>query len=158
VVQVGTPDEILNNPANDYVRTFFRGVDISQVFSAKDIARRSPVGLLRKAPGFGPRSALKLLEDEDREYGYVIERGNKFVGTVSIDSLKAALSQQQGIDAALIDSPAPVDAETPLSELLSHVGQAPCAVPVVGEEQQYVGIISKRMLLQALDREGANNG
>lgn len=30
VVQVGTPDEILNNPANDYVRTFFRGVDISQ--------------------------------------------------------------------------------------------------------------------------------
>ncbi|MRE52036.1 glycine betaine/L-proline ABC transporter ATP-binding protein, partial [Escherichia coli] len=23
VVQIGTPDEILNNPANDYVRTFF---------------------------------------------------------------------------------------------------------------------------------------
>jgi hypothetical protein len=47
-----------------------------------------------------------------------------------------------------------VDAQTPLSDLLSHVGQAPCAVPVVDEEQQYVGIISKRMLLQALDREG----
>lgn len=63
VVQVGTPDEILNNPANDYVRTFFRGVDISQVFSAKDIARRTPNGLIRKTPGFGPRSALKLLQD-----------------------------------------------------------------------------------------------
>lgn len=158
VVQVGTPDEILNNPANDYVRTFFRGVDISQVFSAKDIARRSPVGLIRKTPGFGPRSALKLLQDEDREYGYVIERGNKFVGVVSIDSLKAALSQAQGIEAALIDDPLVVDAQTPLSELLSHVGQAPCAVPVVDEEHQYVGIISKRMLLQALDREGGNNG
>lgn len=48
VVQVGTPDEILNNPANDYVRTFFRGVDISQVFSAKDIARRTPNGIIRK--------------------------------------------------------------------------------------------------------------
>ncbi|STV87113.1 L-proline glycine betaine ABC transport system permease ProV [Klebsiella michiganensis] len=158
VVQVGTPDEILNNPANDYVRTFFRGVDISQVFSAKDIARRSPVGLIRKTPGFGPRSALKLLQDEDREYGYVIERGNKFVGIVSIDSLKAALSEGQGIDAALIDSPQAVDAQTPLSELLSHVGHAPCAVPVVDEGHQYIGIISKRMLLQALDREGANNG
>ncbi len=31
VVRVGTPDEILNNPANDYVRTFFRGVDISRI-------------------------------------------------------------------------------------------------------------------------------
>ena len=129
VVQVGTPDEILNNPANDYVRTFFRGVDISQV-----------------------------LQDEDREYGYVIERGNKFVGAVSIDSLKTALTQQQGLDAALIDAPLAVDAQTPLSELLSHVGQAPCAVPVVDEDQQYVGIISKGMLLRALDREGVNNG
>ena len=99
-----------------------------------------------------------MLQDEDREYGYVIERGNKFVGIVSIDSLKAALAAAQGLDAALIDSPLAVEADTPLSELLSHVGQAPCAVPVVGEEQQYVGIISKRMLLQALDREGANNG
>lgn len=158
VVQIGTPDEILNNPANDYVRTFFRGVDISQVFSAKDIARRSPVGLIRKTPGFGPRSALKLLQDEDREYGYVIERGNKFVGIVSIDSLKSALSENQGLEAALIDSPQAVEAQTPLSDLLSHVGQAPCAVPVVDEGHQYLGIISKRMLLQALDREGANNG
>ncbi|STW46386.1 L-proline glycine betaine ABC transport system permease ProV [Klebsiella pneumoniae] len=158
VVQVGTPDEILNNPANDYVRTFFRGVDISQVFSAKDIARRSPVGLIRKTPGFGPRSALKLLQDEDREYGYVIERGNRFVGIVSIDSLKTALSAGQGIEAALIDAPLAVEAQTPLSDLLSHVGHAPCAVPVVDEEQQYIGIISKRMLLQALDREGVNHG
>lgn len=37
-------------------------------------------------------------------------------------------------------------------------GQAPCAVPVVDEDQQYVGIISKGMLLRALDREGVNNG
>ncbi|WP_029697563.1 CBS domain-containing protein, partial [Franconibacter helveticus] len=86
------------------------------------------------------------------------ERGNKFVGTVSIDSLKAALAAGQGLDNALLEAPAAVNAETPLSELLSPVGMAPCAVPVVGEEQQYIGIISKGMLLQALDREGATNG
>ncbi|WP_227638714.1 CBS domain-containing protein, partial [Klebsiella pneumoniae] len=97
-------------------------------------------------------------QDEDREYGYVIERGNRFVGIVSIDSLKTALSAGQGIEAALIDAPLAVEAQTPLSDLLSHVGHAPCAVPVVDEEQQYIGIISKRMLLQALDREGVNHG
>lgn len=88
IIQVGTPDEILNNPANDYVRTFFRGVDISHVFSGKDITQRRPVTLMRKTPGFGPRSALQLLRDEDRDYGYVIERGNKFIRVVSIDSLR----------------------------------------------------------------------
>ena len=83
------PDEILNNPANDYVRTFFRGVDISHVFSAKDIARRRADALLHVAPGFGPRSALKVLNDDDREYGYLIERGQKFAGIVSVASLEA---------------------------------------------------------------------
>ncbi len=157
VVQVGTPEEILNNPANDYVRTFFRGVDISHVFSAKDIARRRPVTLIRKTPGFGPRSALKLLQDEDRDFAYVLERGQKFIGVVSTDSLKAALVANQTLESALLESPAPVPADTPLSELISTVAQAPCAVPVVGEDNQYIGIISKGMLLQALDKEGANN-
>ena len=154
VVQVGTPDEILNNPANDYVRTFFRGVDISHVFSAKDIARRSATALIRKAAGFGPRSAIKLLQDEDREYGYVLEK-QKFVGVVSTDSLKAALAAGEGLDSALLESPAVVPAETSLNELLSHVAQAPYAVPVIGEENQYIGVISKSTLLRALDREGA---
>ena len=156
VVQVGTPDEILNNPANDYVRTFFRGVDISHVFSAKDIARRSAAALIRKAPGFGPRSAIKLLQDEDREFGYVLEK-QKFIGVVSTDSLKAALAAGEGLDSALLDAPAAVPAETSLNDLLSHVAHAPCAVPVVGEADQYVGIISKGMLLRALDREGATS-
>ncbi|WP_199062880.1 glycine betaine/L-proline ABC transporter ATP-binding protein ProV [Serratia sp. ASV30] len=156
VIQVGTPDEILNNPANDYVRTFFRGVDISHVFSAKDIAKRRPVTLIRKTPGFGPRSALQILRDEDRDYGYVLER-EKFIGVVSIDSLKQALAAKQTLDDALLDAPLPVPADMPLSELISLVAQAPCAVPVVGEENNYIGIISKGMLLQALDKEGPTN-
>ncbi|AUX94504.1 glycine betaine/L-proline ABC transporter ATP-binding protein ProV [Mixta gaviniae] len=153
VVQVGTPDEILNNPANDYVRTFFRGVDISHVFSAKDIARRNASALMRKAPGFGPRSAIKLLQDEDREFGYVLEK-QRFIGVVSTDSLKAALAAGAGLDAALLSAPAAVSGDTSLNELLSHVAQAPCAVPIVGEEDHYIGVISKGTLLQALDREG----
>lgn len=156
VIQVGTPDEILNNPANDYVRTFFRGVDISHVYSAKDIARRSAGALMRKAPGFGPRSALKLLQDADREYGYILEK-QRFVGVVSTDSLKAALASGEGLDGAILATPAAVPGDTSLSDLLTHVAQAPCAVPIVGEDHQYIGIISKGTLLQALDREGASN-
>ncbi|QWA12192.1 glycine betaine/L-proline ABC transporter ATP-binding protein ProV [Sodalis ligni] len=157
VVQVGTPEDILKNPANDYVRTFFRGVDVSHVFNARDIALRRPVTLIRKTPGFGPRSALKLLQDEDRDFGYLLERGQKFIGVVSVDSLKAALAANLPLEQALLDSPIPVPADTPLNEMISTVAQAPCAVPVVGEENRYIGVISKGMLLQALDREGATN-
>ena len=30
MVQVGTPDDILRNPANDYVRSFVRGVTVNE--------------------------------------------------------------------------------------------------------------------------------
>ena len=41
VIQVGTPDEILRSPADDYVRSFVRGVDAASVFKAGDIARQA---------------------------------------------------------------------------------------------------------------------
>ncbi|EKT59457.1 glycine betaine/L-proline ABC transporter ATP-binding protein ProV [Providencia sneebia] len=156
VVQVGTPDEILNNPANDYVKTFFRGVDISQVFSAKDIARRRADALLHVAAGFGPRSALKVLNDDDRNYGYLISRGHTFAGVVSVDSLEKALHEKKGIEAAIIPDLTPIQGETPLNEVISIIAQAPCAMPVVNEKNHYLGVISKGMLLQALDKETPN--
>ncbi|CDG22096.1 Glycine betaine/L-proline transport ATP-binding protein proV [Xenorhabdus poinarii G6] len=153
VVQVGTPEEILNHPANDYVKTFFRGVDISHVFSAKDIARRRPEALLHVAAGFGPRSALQVLDNEDRNYGYLIERGQKFIGVVSVNSLQHALTEKKSIEHALLKEPTAVAAETPLNELISTIAQSPCAVPVVDDGGRYLGVISKGILLQALDKE-----
>ncbi|MDE9556046.1 glycine betaine/L-proline ABC transporter ATP-binding protein ProV [Xenorhabdus bovienii] len=156
IVQVGTPDEILNNPVNDYVRTFFRGVDISHVFSAKDVARRRQEALLHVATGFGSRSALKVLDDEDRSYGYLIEKGQKFIGVVSVCSLQKALTKKQPIEYAILKEPAAVSADMPLHELISIVAQSPCAVPVVGDNDRYLGVISKGILLQALDKETPN--
>ena len=54
VVQVGTPDEILNNPAMIMCGPS-SAAWILAVFSAKDIARRTPNGIIRKTPF---RSAL----------------------------------------------------------------------------------------------------
>ena len=47
VVQVGTPEEILQNPADDYVRAFFRGVDPTNVISAGDIVRDTQPTIIR---------------------------------------------------------------------------------------------------------------
>ncbi|OKP04939.1 glycine betaine/L-proline ABC transporter ATP-binding protein ProV [Xenorhabdus eapokensis] len=156
VVQVGTPDEIMNSPANDYVKTFFRGVDVGHVFSAKDIARRRPETLLHTAAGFGPRSALKVLDNEDRNYGYLIEKGQKFIGVVSVNSLQRALAEKKPIEHAILEKPTAVSADIPLNELISTVAQSPCAVPVTDDNSRYLGVISKGILLQALDKEAPN--
>ena len=35
IVQIGTPDEILRNPSDEYVRAFFKGVDVNKYLVAK---------------------------------------------------------------------------------------------------------------------------
>jgi glycine betaine/proline transport system ATP-binding protein len=152
VVQVGSPDEILNNPANDYVRAFFRGVDLANVFCARDIAVRKQIPLIKKHDTDGPGAALKQLQDQEREYGFVIDRSRRFVGVVSMDSLKQAAAAKQPLDKAMLSCPRPIVANTPVNELIGLVADAPCQVPVINEEGIYIGLISKAILLQTLDR------
>ncbi|MBS99479.1 MAG: proline/glycine betaine ABC transporter ATP-binding protein ProV [Oceanospirillaceae bacterium] len=158
VVQVGTPDEILNNPANDYVRSFFRGVDVSNVFCARDIARKRQATIIRKGSEDGVRSSLQLLKDNDREYGYVVDPQSRFLGVVSVPALTEALKEKAPLEQAMLAHVEAIPADTAVGELISRVAQAPCSVPVIDEDQKYLGVISKAVLLETLDREGEYHG
>ncbi|MDP2698118.1 glycine betaine/L-proline ABC transporter ATP-binding protein ProV [Thalassospira sp.] len=154
VVQIGTPEEILNNPANDYVKSFFRGVDVSTVLSAKDIASKRQVTVIERA-GVGLKTALNRLRAEDREFGYIVGDQLDFHGVVSVDSLDAAIKAgAQKFNEAFLPDVTPVSADTQLSDLIGTVAHAPCGVPVIAENGKYLGVIKKANLLATLDREG----
>lgn len=61
VVQIGTPEEILMNPANTYVEEFTEDVDRSKVLTAENVMiRPTTIDIDRR----GPRFALKLMGEE----------------------------------------------------------------------------------------------
>ncbi|WP_111497149.1 glycine betaine/L-proline ABC transporter ATP-binding protein ProV [Marinobacter bohaiensis] len=153
VVQVGTPDEILKNPADDYVRSFFRGVDVSTVLSARDIATKKQITVIERE-GAGPRAALERLRQNERDYGYVVTPDQTFHGVVSIDSLKTADSNGGRVSDALLSGVDPIAADASLHDIIGSVAEAPCGLPVVNGDGRYLGVISRSVLLQALDREG----
>ncbi|MDC8757223.1 glycine betaine/L-proline ABC transporter ATP-binding protein ProV [Janthinobacterium fluminis] len=154
VEQVGTPEEILRAPANDYVRSFVRGVDAAAVFKAGDIARKSQV-VVAEQPGRGSRAALKMLEDQDRAYAYVVSPAGAFLGVVSADSLRGALDGHVGplgLARAYLPQVQAIAADAAVSGLYGQVAQAPYAVPVVADDGLFRGAISKTILLKFLDR------
>lgn len=153
VVQVGTPDDILHNPANDYVSSFFRGVNVASVFSAKDIARKKPAAMFKKHDNDGPAAAMQMLMDNDREYGIVVDRTNKYTGIVSLDSLESAQREQRSLSSALLRDTITIAPDVSVGELIGKVAEVPYSVPVVDEEGRYYGVITKSRLLQTLDRE-----
>ena len=157
VVQVGTPEEILREPADDYVRNFVRGVDAAAVFKAGDIARQTQV-VVAEHPNKGARAALKLLEDKDRDWAYVVSPDQRYLGLVSADSLRQALQDHDGplgLSRAYLPDVQVVNAAHPVADLFGQAAQAPYPLPVVDDGGRYRGAISKNTLLKFLDRAAA---
>ena len=155
VVQVGTPDEILRSPANDYVREFVRGVDAAAVFKAADIARQA-LTVVSEHENRGCRAALRLLEDSDRDYAYVLNARKRFLGVVSSQSLRDALHGHQGMRGlkhAFLPDAEPLASTTPVAELFGAVAARPFALPVVDDDGKYLGVVSRTTMLKFLDRD-----
>lgn len=159
VVQVGTPEEILQNPADDYVRAFFRGVDPTGVIAAGDIVRDNQPTVIWHTPSGSPRATLEMLNNRDREFAYVLDSERQFYGVVSIDSLRAVLASgvdKPQLESAFIQNALVVRNDESLQDILPQVASHTWPVPVVDENNVYRGVVSKNRFLKTLHR--AENG
>ena len=154
VVQVGTPEEILQNPADDYVRAFFRGVDPTGVISAGDIVRDTHPTIIVSKTG-SLRAAHELLSGSERDHGYVLDPQRRFLGVVSSDSLREAIesgASGQPVKQAFIAGARAVQLEESMQAILPEVASNAWPVPVVDENKKYKGVISKNRFLRTLHR------
>ena len=141
------------NPANDYVRSFFRNVDVSQVFRAGDVARKTQVTIIERQ-GVSAAAALERMQHFDRDVAIILGRDKTYHGMVSRSSLIDTLRAGAGdpYRRALLPDVEPIPASESLSNVLGKVAASAFPVPVVDETNRYLGSISKSALLETLDR------
>lgn len=160
IVQIGEPHEIARNPADDYVRAFFRGVDLTRHLTVGDIARTDQVPVFQVPSNLPTElaAAIEHLRSIKRHYGFLLDPARHLVGVVSIDSLSRCLSRSQPdlADALLAHVPALAGA-SPFREVLGQVARNPHPFPVVDGSGTYVGAVTQTILLERLCDEEARN-
>jgi glycine betaine/proline transport system ATP-binding protein len=141
------------NPANDYVRSFFRNVDVSHVFKAGDVARKTQVTIIDRQ-GVSAAAALERMKHFDREYAIILGRDKTYHGMVSQTSLveKLRAKADDPYRGAFLSGIETIAADEPLSNVLGTVAASPWPVPVIDDAKRYLGSISKTTLLETLDR------
>ena len=83
VVQVGTSEEILTEPANDYVARFVENVDRSKIITAGSIMITRPaVARLRKE---GPEVLIRKMKERDITVLPVIDENDKLIGEITLE-------------------------------------------------------------------------
>lgn len=146
VVQIGTPEEVLTNPANAYVERFVEDVDLSKVLTAAHVMIRAETIALDR----GPRVALQLMRDRGISNLYVVDKARQLIGVVTAEDSAGAIKAGQTLEDILIREMETVSPDVHLSELFDVVSSAKIPVAVIDERQRLVGIIIRGAILAAL--------
>ena len=154
IAQIGTPEEIINEPANDYVKSFFKGVDVTSVLRASHIVKKVHSTIINKE-STGIKSALQYIADFDEDYGYFIEKSGKYLGILTFESLTKQKALKGTLHDAIIGEKA-IQIDLQISEFISDIADHVYPTAVIDANGKYKGTISKSRLLKVFD-EGVDN-
>ena len=149
ISQIGTPEEIISNPANDYIKSFFKGVDVTSVLTASHIVKKVHSTIINKE-GTGVKAALQYIADFDENYAYFLEKSGKYIGLLTVESLSEQKKLGGSIHDAIVNE-CSIDEKSQISNIISDIAEHTYPTAVVNDDGKYKGTISKSRLLKVFD-------
>ncbi|MFC3998104.1 glycine betaine/L-proline ABC transporter ATP-binding protein [Nocardiopsis sediminis] len=148
VAQIGTAEEILNDPANDYVAQFVEDVDRTRVLTASSVME-PPIPVID--PSHGPRTALRTMRENQTPSAFVVRRNRRLVGAVREgvigQAVRNGVTELDGLIDADIER---VHPDTAVADLFAQAAESPYPLAVVDDDERLVGVIPRVTLLAAL--------
>ena len=156
IEQIGTSDEILNEPANDYVARFIQDVDRSRVLTASTVMEH-PAQTLGSEQG--PRTAHKMLRETQNPWLIVLKRDRTPAGVLWEDDVAAAVSDgRDDLPWSTVHEMPVVSHDTPVAELFTLSAQHLSPLVVVDDEGRFAGVVPRVTLLTAAGVGLGENG
>lgn len=148
IEQIGTPEDILANPASEYVRKFTQDVDRTKVMTAGAIMQRTNVIISTKD---GPKAAARAMEDQGISSIYVTDKDRTLQGIVKIDDVIESYKKgEKDISGIIIKEVAITSPETSIAELLPIAKDISYPIAVVDKDNKMLGIIKKSTIIAGI--------
>lgn len=157
VVQEGTPEEIVTQPADEYVQEFVRDASPAKVLTAGSIMEEPKIVLYAWE---GPKTALTLMRSNRRSSAFVVNKARKLMGVATEKRLEKLLESghKGGIPETSVKKVSTVTEDTVLEDLFSIVTENPYPIPVVDEEGRFKGKVTTDQIFESISPyEGEDN-
>ncbi|SEN38128.1 glycine betaine/proline transport system ATP-binding protein [Mesobacillus persicus] len=146
IVQIGTAEEILENPADEYVSKFVKDVDRSKVLEASHVMKKPEVLMTYKD---GPRVAIRKMEEAGASSIFVVDKDKNYKGLLTIDNAIKAYKENLPMVDVLTEDVYWTAPETPLNDLIGIAAVTKYPITVI-EDGKLLGIISRVSILSGL--------
>jgi len=156
VVQIGTAEEILTEPADDYVKAFVENVDRSKVITAGTIMKKTEAIIYEDD---GPHVASRKMRQLGLSTLFVVDTDRRYLGYVHIDDTVAmekrmTEEKRKPADAAVREivktDGLTTKVQTPIVDLLNDASQRAIPFAVVDEENRLKGIVTRPAILAGI--------
>ena len=148
-VQIGTPEEVVANPVDDYVRDFSEDVPRHKVLTAASIMGD---GHATVSPDDAASLALERMRERGCPAAFVIDADGRYLGTLGMAQAAAAENGERA--GALTTDQTAVSPDTLVEAVIHHTADVDTVVAVVDDEKRLVGSIDRTAILRALGARG----
>lgn len=156
VEQVGTPEQILEEPANDYITEFIRDIDRSKVLQAEQIMVRANAFVTLKD---GLNVAIKVMKENGISSVFITDRQRRLQGLVTIDDAIKALKDGKTIQDVMQTDIVTADPQEYVQELIHRILESKYPLVVINEDRRILGIVLRVHVLASLvGNNGNGNG
>lgn len=153
VIQMGTGEDILAHPADDYVTEFVRDVRKSSVVTLRTVLEPLQVKL---RADMSPKEAMDALGEMGEVAGFVADKHETYVGAVSFATLAEANRRgDNNVFGALLDDVNPLVEDMSVSAALPLVRHMSGVQPLIDADGKLAGQISPRAVIEMMERESA---
>jgi glycine betaine/proline transport system ATP-binding protein len=146
VIQLGTPEQIMMNPANEFVEKFVEDVDLSKVLTASHVMIRPE----KIAVDRGPRVALEIMRKQGYSSIFVVDRKQKLLGAVTAEQARQAMSNNQSISEVMSTDIPTVKEDELLGNLMDVMATSNLPISVIDDQNRIKGILLRGAVIGAL--------
>jgi len=151
VVQIGTPDQVIMNPVNNYVQEFTKDVPRSRVLAARSLMKACEVVV---SENDAPEHCLSMLQSKNSPVAFVQRENGKFAGICLPEQIDAAVKNSLSNLKSVISNNSPtVSPNTLLADLIPLIAASELPLPVVNQAHKLVGAVDRTDVILAFDGE-----
>lgn len=146
IIQLGTPEQIMMKPANEFVEKFVEDVDLSKILTASHVMKRpEKIGADR-----GPRVALEIMRKQGYSSIFVVDRKQKLLGALTAEQARLAIDQNQSISEVMTTDIPTVAEDALLVDLMDAIATSNLPISVIDEKKRIKGIVIRGAVIGAL--------
>ena len=151
-VQMGTPEDIVLTPEDDYVREFIRDVRKEAVLKARSIMKGPGAVVLDHQT---PQAAVQAMRTSEREVAFVVNSDGMFRDTITYEqAARSGTSEVRLIQDYLNTGNPSCNTETSVEELIPMLMAFQDPIPVLDHENKLVGEVHRADVISSMAPAG----